>query len=121
MEPWDSWCALQMSYLNSTSSDGYSNFTCRPNIDCRLCCADPPPPKLTVCRANTNGGAIVTVTCAQYITCLGPDFCVCDADRCEAPPYRDNSFDITFNSDTQATAATGVVQFASQVALRLFR
>ena len=121
MEPWDSWCVLQMSYPHSSraSNGAYSRASCSPLIDCTYCIAAPPPSKTTLCSPSGLG---LIVTCAQYIYCTGVNaYCVCDADRCEAPPDRSTSFDITFNSDTPSTAAIGVVRLKSLVALQLFR
>ena len=120
MEPWDRWCIQQRSFPRAGSSAEDATFTCFPNIDCSSCAATPPPPASTLCPVSTEVGPFVT--CAQYINCNGVyDYCVCDADLCEAPPYRDIAFDITFNDDTRATAATGFVQLNSLVPLRLMR
>jgi hypothetical protein len=123
MEPWDGWCIRQTSYPRGGSSAADATFTCFPNIDCSSCATTPPPPASSLCLKSTEVTEVGPfVTCAQYINCNGVyDYCVCNAYLCEAPPGRDIAFDITFNSDTQATAAAGVVQFNSLITLRLFR
>jgi hypothetical protein len=111
-DPWQGWCDLQTSYPQRAGG----RSRCAPSDgDCSIC-YDPATLPATPCAWSMSSGA--SVVCAQFLRCTNSAVpCICDAERCESNPERNQRYDLTFDTDV---AAAGTAS-PPGVTLRLMR
>ena len=98
-EPWQSWCALQLSYA---IADRPGTYNCVPGLGGGSIGSGPDQ----MCTAQDMGGTKNTpISCAQLFMCFGQ--CTCDACGCAAAVDDYEAFDVTFDGDLLTGVGAG--------------